>query len=144
MTPFKTTQKTWTHQVLFPLMIILILFTNQFPPALLGILGGFTVMLFLFHSLIVEVKPEIMKIKFGPGLIQKKIKTDRIKDCQPIKLNWPHNIGVHWNPSFTVYNVTGTDGVEITLKDKDKTIRVGTDEPEKLCRTLKDMIQENG
>jgi len=136
MVPYKTTQKSWVHYLLFPLMIILILFTRHFTPWLLGLLGGFTVILFLFHSLILEVDRKQLKVKFGPGLFYKKINLEDIADCQPITLPWQYRFGLHFNPDFTVYNVTGKEAVEIKLKNKTKTIRIGTDEPEYICRYI--------
>ncbi len=142
MKPFKTTQRSSTHFLLIPLMIILILFTRQFPPYLLGFLGGFTVILFLFHSLIIEVKKERLHIKFGPGIIQKKIKMENIQNCQPIALTGLYRYGIHFNKNFTVYNVTGNQGVELTLRDQNKTIYVGTDEPESVCDSINAIIDQ--
>lgn len=142
MKPFKTTQKSSTHTLLVPLMVILILFTRQFPPYLLGLLGGFTVILFLFHSLIIEVKNDRLLIKFGPGIIQKKIKIEQIQNCQPIELTGFYRYGIHFNANFTVYNVTGSQGVELTLKNHHKTVLVGTDEPDAVCDNIKTIISQ--
>ncbi len=141
-TPYKTIQKSWVHFVLIPLMIILILFTGHFPPWLLGFLGGFTVILFLFHSLIVEVNNKVLKVKFGPGLIKKQFKIDDIIDCKPVKFHFPHTFGVHFKADSNVYNVSGSDGIELTLKNKRKTIKIGTDHPKELCETIRNLLNQ--
>ena len=136
MVPYKSTQNSWIHFVLIPLMLILILFMRHFQPLALGIIGGATVILFLFHSLIIEVNKTYLRIKFGPGLFRKKIRVADIEDCKPVKHDWWNSFGIRINSEYIFYNVTGSDAVEITLKNKKRKVRIGTDEPEQVCKAL--------
>ena len=143
MLPFKTIQKSWLHFLLIPMMIVLILFAQHFSTLALSVLGALTVLLFLFHSLIVEISGTYLRIKYGPGLVQKKLKIGDIQDCEPV-INDPwFSFGlVRFGNGFTLYNVTGRQAVEITLKTKARKIRVGTDEPEQVCKAIQQAIQQ--
>ena len=137
MLPFKTTQKSWLHLFLIPLMVVLILFAQHFEPLWLTIIGGLTVVLFLFHSLIVEVDVKYLRIKYGPGLLQKKIKIGEIQHCRPVQNSDWYSFGlIRFGTDFTLYNVSGKHAVELTLSHKQRKIRVGTDEPDQVCRAI--------
>lgn len=135
--PFKTTQKSALHFVLIPLMIILILFTQHFSTFWLTIVGSVTVGLFLVHSLIVEVHPKLVRVKFGPGLLQKKIKISDIEHCEAVENTAWYSFGlIRFGPDFTLYNVSGRSAVELTLAGKQRKVRIGTDKPELVCEAI--------
>lgn len=135
--PFKTTQKSWLHVILIPLMIILILFTQHFSPFWLTVVGGLTVFLFLVHSLIVEVNPKLLRVKYGPGLIQKKIKINDIEHCETVENDAWYSFGlIRFGPDFTLYNVSGRTAVELTLTGRKRKIRIGTDKPDLVCQAI--------
>ncbi len=135
--PYKTIQKSWLHFILIPLMIILILFTRHFSTFWLAVVGGITVGLFLVHSLIIEVNPTLLRIKFGPGLLQKKIKISDIEYCETVENTAWYSFGlIRFGPDFTLYNVSGRSAVELTLTGKQRKVRVGTDKPELVCQAI--------
>lgn len=129
-------QQNTLHYLLIPLMILLILFTERFSPFMLGLLGGFTLLLFLFHSLIVEVDKKNIQVKFGPGIIKKKFPLEKVVQCEPVQLSKWESFGIRLHPDYTIYNVWGQDAVELTLNDRQKKIRIGTNEPKALCESI--------
>lgn len=144
MLPFKSVQKSWLHFILIPLMLILILFAQHFNYLVLTILGILTILLFLVHSLIVEVNTNMIRIKFGPGFIQKKLKIKDIQNCEPV-INEPwYRFGlIRFGRDFTLYNVSGRQAVELTLANRKKKIRIGTDEPDQVCEAIHQAIKKN-
>lgn len=122
-------------------MILLILFTERFSPFVLGLLGGFTLLLFLFHSLIVQVDEKLIQIKFGPGIIKKKIPLEKVESCKPVQHSKWESFGIRFHPDYTLYNVWGQDAVELTLNDRKRKIRIGTDEPKALCETIQQLSE---
>ena len=121
---------------------MLILFAQHFNALLLIILGGVTVLLFLFHSLIVEVSGTYIRVKYGPGFIQKKFKINEIQACEPVMNDPWLSFGlIRFGNGFTLYNVAGRQAVEITLKSQQRKIRIGTDEPEQVCEAIQQAIQ---
>lgn len=137
MLPFKTTQKSSLHFILIPLMVILILFAQHFSSFWLMVIGGLTVCLFLVHSLIVEVNANFVRIKYGPGLVQKKIKIQEITDCRQVENSSWYSFGfIRFGPDFVLYNVSGKQAVELTIADRQLKVRIGTDKPEQVCQAI--------
>ena len=143
MLPYKSIQKSWTHFILIPLIIILIIFTRHFSPPALAVLSVITIILFLFHSLIVEVTQQYIKIKFGPGLIRKKLKIENVESCKPVEIPKGSRIGSRINAEYILYNVTGNEAVELTLKNKKRKVRIGTDDSNELCQVIEEAINSS-
>lgn len=124
-------------------MLILILFAQHFSPLALAIIGIITVILFLFHSLIVEVSNNVVRIKYGPGFVQKKIKIKDIESCAPVHNEPRFSFGlVRFGPGFILYNVSGRQAIELEVRGKKRKIRVGTDEPEQVCEAIREARQQ--
>jgi hypothetical protein len=84
----------------------------------------------LFSSLTVIGKENFIKIKFGPGLIKKTFYLKNIESCKVVKNKWWYGWGIRKIPKGWLFNVSGLDAVEITMKNG-KVYRIGTDEPQK-------------
>ena len=89
----------------------------------------------LFHSLTVEIDVTHLRFRFGIGLIRKSIPLAEIVEVKPVRNSWLHGWGIHWTPHGWLYNVSGWEAVEITLRSG-KRFRLGTDEPQKLARAI--------
>jgi hypothetical protein len=90
-----------------------------------------------FVSLQVSVNEKYLRIKFGYGIYQKTFLLNDIMSAGVVKNHWYYGWGIRvwlW-PKMWIYNVSGFDAVEITLKNG-KTYRIGTDEPKKLEQTI--------
>lgn len=89
----------------------------------------------LFSSLKIEVNEANLVFWFGPGWLRKIIPLAEITSCKTVKNPWWYGWGIHMTPKGWIYNVSGFQGVEITLVSG-KTIRLGTDEPQALAQAI--------
>jgi len=97
-------------------------------PFLLIILAALAVSLLLFSILTVEVDGEEVSVRFGVGLIRKRFPLSEIESHSAVRNPWYYGWGLRRTPIGWLYNVSGLEAVEITLKDGRK-IRIGTDDP---------------
>ncbi|MEZ4547968.1 MAG: hypothetical protein R3B51_09725 [Thermodesulfobacteriota bacterium] len=97
-------------------------------PFLLIILAALAVSLLLFSILTVKVDGEEVSVRFGVGLIRKRFPLSEIESHSAVRNPWYYGWGLRRTPIGWLYNVSGLEAVEITLKDGRK-IRIGTDDP---------------
>ena len=86
-----------------------------------------------FSSLKVTLDKNYLRIKFGYGLFRKSFMLREIISARTVKNHWYYGWGIRlwlW-PYMWIFNVSGFDAVEITMKNR-KIYRIGTDEPDKL------------
>lgn len=91
-----------------------------------------------FSTLAVTLDENYLRIKFGYGIFQKKFPRGEIASAKIVKNHWYYGWGIRlwlW-PKMWIYNVSGFDAVEITMKNGG-TYRIGTDEPKKLESSIK-------
>jgi hypothetical protein len=91
--------------------------------------------LLLFFSLTVEIDGEVLRFRFGIGLIRKSIPLGEIVKAEPVRNRWIYGWGIHMTPTGWLYNVSGLEAVEITLKSG-KSLRIGTDQPNELAAAI--------
>jgi len=91
---------------------------------------------FLFGSLTTEVDEQRFTFWFGPGVMRRSFALSQIQSCTPVTSPWWYGRGIHWTPDGWLYNVAGGGAVQLTLADG-RRLRVGTDEPEELCRLIR-------
>lgn len=101
------------------------------------------VILVLFATLTVEIRNEILEIRFGPGIIHKRFFLKEIQSCRVVKNHWFYGWGIRLTPHGWLYNVSGLDAVEIEMKTG-KRYRIGTDQPKELERVLRQGIESKG
>jgi hypothetical protein len=90
---------------------------------------------FLFGSLTTEVDHERFAFWFGPGVLRHSYHLSEIQSCTAVTNPWWYGVGIHLTPDGWLYNVSGRKAVQITLVSG-RRFRVGTDEPEDLCRVI--------
>lgn len=91
----------------------------------------------IMSRLTVSVTDNQLKIRFGPvGLVHKEWALSDIISATPVTNQWIYGWGIRWTPHGRLYNVAGSRAVEILLLSGTK-VRIGTDEPDALCRALK-------
>ncbi len=86
-----------------------------------------------FATLTVLIDENYLRIKFGWGIFRKSWLLSEIVSAKAVKNSWYCGWGIRmtiWPPMW-LFNVSGFDAVEITMKNGKK-FRVGTDEPGKL------------
>ena len=96
-----------------------------------------------FTTLAVAVTDEAVHVRFGPGIISKRIRLDEILYCNPVRNRWQYGWGIRKIPDGWLFNVSGLDAVEVVLKNG-RIYRIGTDEPHSLSRAIDERIPGNG
>jgi hypothetical protein len=109
------------------------------PLVLAAILG---ICAILFSSLTIELSEGWLSWHFGPGLLHKQVATAELRNVIVTKTGLLHGWGVHFTRNGWLYNVSGFDAVQITLKSG-KTFLLGTDEPEQLRFAIQRAIAPN-
>ena len=97
----------------------------------LGVAVVLIVVLVLFSSLSVVIEDERLIVFFGPGVIKKTLALQDIASCQVVKNPWYYGWGIRLTPHGWLFNVSGTNAVEVTMTNGDR-YRIGTDVPEEL------------
>ena len=95
----------------------------------------------LFGSLTVAIAGGAINWWFGPGFWKKGVTIYEIEACEPVRNRWWWGWGIRYYGKGWLYNVSGLDAVELTLKDG-KHIRIGTDEPEALVMAIRNHRDE--
>ena len=89
----------------------------------------------LFASLTTQIQGGILNVRFGPGLIRKRVPLAAIRTCTVVRNPWWYGWGIRLTPRGWLYNVSGLAAVELTLQNG-RHLRIGTDEPERLCQVI--------
>jgi hypothetical protein len=110
-----------------------------------GMIGsgvGLLVMLLLalsMYGLTVEEELESIRLRYGIGLISKRIPFSRIKSCEVVRNPWYYGWGIRKIPKGWMWNISGLDAVELIYQN-DKRFRIGTDEAEMLSQVINNHI----
>lgn len=103
----------------------------------------FVICALLFHSLTVKVSHEEIRIRFGIGLIRKRIAVADVQSGVIVRNHWYYGWGVKLIPHGWLFNVSGFDAVEIQLKSG-RIYRIGTDEPPALLSAIESVVGYSG
>ncbi len=104
-------------------------------PVTLGVAGLMVIIAVLFSSLTVQVGDGELRFHFGPGFWRKRIALSDVTSATPTKNSWWEGWGIRFTPRGMLYNVSGTDAVEIERRSGIR-FRIGTDEPEALVQAI--------
>lgn len=94
-----------------------------------------------FTVLTVSIDEQYLKIKFGQGIFRKKIPLNEIVSAVSVKNHWYYGWGIRfwlW-PKMWIYNISGFDAVEITMRDG-RIYRIGTNDSNGLETAIKQAI----
>ncbi len=91
--------------------------------------------LLLFSSLTVEVDDEALRIAFGPGLVRHAWPLEGIRSWRAVRNPWWYGWGIHLTPGGWLYNVSGSEAVEVEFSDGRRR-RIGTDDSVGLMAAL--------
>ncbi len=91
--------------------------------------------LFLFSSLTVTVSHERVEVRFGPGLVRKRFRSDEVLQARPVRNHWYYGWGIRLTPHGWLFNVSGLDAVELLMRNG-RTYRIGTDQPKELAAAI--------
>jgi hypothetical protein len=104
-------------------------------PVTLGVAGLLVIIAVLFSSLTVEVSDGELRFHFGPGFWRKRVALSDVAAATPTQSSWWEGWGIRFTLRGMLYNVSGTDAVEIELRSG-RRFRIGTDEPEALVQAI--------
>jgi hypothetical protein len=91
--------------------------------------------LLVFSALTVEVDAEAIRLRFGIGLVRKRIPLAEVTGWREVRNPWYTGWGIRLGPGYVLWNVSGRDAVELALASG-RCFRVGTDEPSELAAAL--------
>jgi hypothetical protein len=135
---YRHTQIGWV--ILGVMAAILAFVWSRLPPEAAGAAGfplllvtGLTVL--VFGALTVEVDVEAIRLRFGIGLVRKRIPLAEVRSWREVRNPWYTGWGIRLGPGYVLWNVSGRDAVELALASG-RRFRVGTDEPAALAAAL--------
>lgn len=99
--------------------------------------------LYIFSTLTVTVTASTLALSFTARFIHRQFPLDAIRAVRVVKNPWYYGWGIHRVPDGWVYNVSGTQAVELTLRNGRKA-RIGTDEPEHLAEAVRTATTMSG
>ncbi len=94
---------------------------------------------FVFGSMTIQVADGSLSWWFGPGVWRKSVPLRDIAAAEQVRNKWWWGWGIRYYGKGWLYNVSGLDAVEVTLKDG-KMLRLGTDDPAGLAAFLRQAI----
>jgi len=97
------------------------------------------IMVLNFTLLTIRLDSKHIKWHFGVGIPRKTLAIEDIDTVETRRNKWWNGWGIRKVPGGWLYNVYGLDAVEIKT-NTGKLIRLGTDEPKKLIRSLESAI----
>jgi hypothetical protein len=139
VTHYRRTQVAWPTVV--PVVVVMLflagvfLTSHLFTPLALAA-GVMTVVLLLFATMTVTVDDTAVNVRFGIGLVGKRVPFDRIRSCQVVRNAWYYGWGIHFIPGGILYNASGLSAIELRLTNG-RCVRIGSGEPDGLAAALR-------
>lgn len=100
------------------------------------VLLALVLVLALFSTLTVVGDEDGLDVRFGPGLVRRRFKWSDIRSDTPVRNSWLAGWGIRWIGSGWLFNVSGLDAVELSLKSG-KMFRIGTTTPQACTHSSK-------
>jgi FtsH-binding integral membrane protein len=135
---YRHTQVGWI--ILGLVAAILAFVWSRLPPeaaaaALFPLLLITALTVLVFSVLTVEVDAEAIRLRFGIGLVRKRIPLAEVKAWRAVRNPWYTGWGIRLGSGYVLWNVSGFDAVELDLATG-RRFRVGTDEPAALVSAI--------
>ena len=134
MEPYRHTQ---ISSILIGILLLVATITVAVQPTRwsLPLLLPALVVLPLFGWLTVTVDEGAVALRFGVGLIRRRIPLTTIETWDVVRNPWWYGWGIRVYPGGILYNVAGLSAVQIGLADG-RRLRIGSDEPDALAAVL--------
>ncbi len=94
----------------------------------------------LFYGMTTVVYQDRIAVWFGVGIIRKSVDLATVHAVEIVKNPWYYGWGIRFIPHGMLYNVSGSDGVELKLEGG-KIIRIGTKDAIQLHSALSAVIR---
>ncbi len=141
--------ETYRHtQIGYPMIVglvipiaveIYLIVTVGFTTMVLLILAMLSASLLLFSTLTVTIESGEIVLRYGIGLIRKRFSLSDVASCGIVRNKWYYGWGIRLTPHGWLYNVSGLDAVELTMREGKK-VRIGTDVPEEFERAIRETL----
>jgi hypothetical protein len=95
----------------------------------------------LFGWLVVDVDRERIDVRFGVGLIRRRIDVADVRRWEKIRTRVWWGWGLHWTPSGWLYNVSGREAVRLELGSQ-RPVMIGSDDADGLVRAIEAAVGE--
>jgi hypothetical protein len=116
----------------------LLIRTSADPGSLIGPLVAAAILVGVminFSSLTVVIDDDHVEARFGVGWIRFRFALKDIGSCQPVKNKWYLGIGIRKIRGGWLFNIAGSDAVELEMNDG-RRYRIGTEDPQELCQAI--------
>jgi hypothetical protein len=135
---YRHTQVGWV--ILVAMAAVLVFVWARLPPevaaaARFPLLLVAALLLLVFSALTVEVDAEAIRLRFGIGLVRKRVPLVEVKAWRAVRNPWYTGWGIRLGPGYVLWNVSGRGAVELDLASG-RRFRVGTDEPAALVSAI--------
>ncbi len=131
----KKTQISWLFVFVLAIIFPVIFSPRAHNPLVLVTSAILFVVLLLFFRLTVKVDDHYVHYIFGIGIIKGKYALENIESCRPVLdsfLGW----GIKFRPEVNILNISGRYAIELILRNQEKKIWIGTNQPEKLSQYI--------
>ena len=145
MKQYKHTQIGYLLIIVLGVAIVLIgnlVFITDFNPTTVIMLAFMVLCLGSFATLTVEVDDRAVNLRFGIGLIRKRFLLEDVESYRAVKNPLYYAWGIHVIPNGWIFNVSGTQAVELQMKNGRK-YRIGTDDVHGLANAVEAYVQKN-
>ncbi|WP_437918651.1 hypothetical protein [Sphingobacterium sp. LRF_L2] len=143
---YQTTQYGWKTTALTALVLLIFIVSyvrgygnNPIDTPGFIVLGSILLLVLLsFYRLRVVVSDQTIRLIYGIGLICIRIKPSDIIEVHEVRTSWISGWGIRFTSDGMLYNIQGNQAVRIRYgKEKKKTVRIGTSNPEALSQAIK-------
>lgn len=141
--PYRHLQVGWVLLVFLLPPVPLLWFASRASGSFLPLWVGipiFVASAATFGTLTVEIDRSAVHLRFGLGLIRRRIPLAEIRAVAEVTNPWYFGWGIHYFAGGTLYNVSGLSAVELTLASG-RRVRIGTDEPSQLYLALRRVVR---
>ena len=88
-----------------------------------------------FSTLSIKIVNGLIKVRYGIGLVRKKIHVDQIESLKEIEYMRGHGFGPRLTPEGWFFNVANSGAIKLNLRNG-KTFFIGTNEPSSLAKAI--------
>jgi hypothetical protein len=131
----KKTQPGWVSAAIILLLDFLVIIGNRNKETIITMTIISVILLLIMGSLTLSVDNTFVRFSFGIGLIRGKYLLSDIIYCRPVSFV-PMGFGIRLGPGSILYNVSGTKAIELSVRGKDRIIRIGTNFPEEFTEYI--------
>jgi hypothetical protein len=98
--------------------------------------GVFVILYVLFYGMTTIISKAQIQISYGIGLIRKSVQIANVASVTIVSNPWYYGWGIRLIPNGMLYNINGSSGIELRLKDSKRVIRIGSADAHALTKEI--------